>query len=152
MANTILLLRLKLIRIQQRALSQQNPVHRRRCRRSTTNIAERNQRRAFGTKEPLEYRNHRPGSDRCIPQARSALDGQEPGDVCRRSGQRADDGAAHRQHHPPSRRLRLQSADHALALVHGAVCQLCRGHGRRPRQGAGRHAAQGQGRDHRATL
>ena len=48
--------------------------------------------------------------------------------------------------------LRLQSADHALALVHGAVRQLCRSHGRRPRQGAGRHAAQGQGRDHRPAL
>ena len=44
-------------------------------------------------------------------------------------------------------RLWLQPADHALAVVHGAVRQLCRGHGRGPRQGPGRHAAQGQGRD-----
>ncbi len=49
-------------------------------------------------------------------------------------------------------RPRLQSADHSLALVHGAVCELCRGHGRRPRQSAGRYAAQGQGRDHRITV
>ncbi len=48
--------------------------------------------------------------------------------------------------------LRLQPADHAVAVVHGAVRQLCRGHGRRPRQGPGRHAAQGQGRDHRQAL
>ena len=47
--------------------------------------------------------------------------------------------------------IRIQSPDHALALVHRAVCQLRRGHGRRPRQGAGRHPAQGQGRNHRAS-
>ena len=38
--------------------------------------------------------------------------------------------------------ISVQSADHVVAVVHGAVCQLCRGHGRRPRQGAGRHAAE----------
>ena len=35
------------------------------------------------------------------------------------------------------RRLRIQSADHAMAVVHGAVRELCRGNGRGPRQGAG---------------
>ena len=37
--------------------------------------------------------------------------------------------------------FRLQPADHSLALVHGAVCQLRGGDGRRPRQGTGRHLA-----------
>ncbi len=40
-----------------------------------------------------------------LSQARSALDGQEPGDVCGGSGQRAHHGAAHRQHHAPSRQV-----------------------------------------------
>ena len=44
--------------------------------------------------------------------------------------------------------LQLQSADHALAVVHRAVRQLRRSHGGRPRQGAGRHAAQGALGDH----
>ena len=47
-------------------------------------------------------------------------------------------------------RLRLRAADHALAVVHGALCQLRRSHGRRPRQGAGRHAAQGARGNHGA--
>ena len=38
--------------------------------------------------------------------------------------------------------LRIQSADHAVAVVHRAVRELRRSHGRRPRQSAGRHAAQ----------
>ena len=46
----------------------------------------------------------------------------------------------------------LRSADHALALVHGSLRQLRRSHGRGPRQSAGRHAAQGQGRDHGLPL
>ena len=41
------------------------------------------------------------------------------------------------------RAFQVQPADHALAVVHGAVCQLRRGHGRGPRQGAGGYAAQG---------
>ena len=40
------------------------------------------------------------------------------------------------------RRVQVQPADHALALVHCVVRQFCRSHGRRPGQGAGRHAAQ----------
>ena len=40
--------------------------------------------------------------------------------------------------HPVTRRvLRLLPADRPLALVHGVVRQLCRGHGRRPGQGPG---------------
>ena len=38
-----------------------------------------------------------------------------------------------------------------VAVVHGAVRQLCRSHGRRPRQGAGRHAAQGPRGNHRQS-
>ena len=38
--------------------------------------------------------------------------------------------------------LRLQPADHALAVVHGAVREFRRSHGRRPRQSASRHPAQ----------
>ena len=48
----------------------------------------------------------------------------------------------------PSARLHLP--DHALAVVHGAVRQFRRSHGGRPRQSAGRHAAQDQDRNHRA--
>ena len=43
--------------------------------------------------------------------------------------------------------LRLGPADHALAVVHGGIRQLCRSHGRRSGQGTGRHAAQGAGRN-----
>ena len=40
---------------------------------------------------------------RCWIRCASSIlaDGQEPGDVCGRGGQRADHGAAHRQHRPP---------------------------------------------------
>ena len=43
---------------------------------------------------------------------------------------------------PRETELRLQSADHALALVHGAVREFRGSHGRRTRQSASRHAAQ----------
>ena len=36
--------------------------------------------------------------------------------------------------------LQVQPADHAMAMVHGAVRQLRRGHGRGPRQGPGGYA------------
>ena len=42
----------------------------------------------------------------------------------------------------------VQSADHAVAVVHRVVRQLRRSHGRRPRQGASRHVAQGALGDH----
>jgi potassium-transporting ATPase ATP-binding subunit len=45
------------------------------------------------------------------------------------------------------RALQVQPADHAVAVVHGAVCELCRGDGGGPRQGAGGRAAQGEERD-----
>ena len=51
-----------------------------------------------------------------------------------------------------SRPLQLRSADHALALVHGPLRQLRRGHGRRPRQSPGRRPAPRQVRDHRLPL
>ena len=44
--------------------------------------------------------------------------------------------------------LRLRIPDHPLAVVHGAVRQLRRGDGGRTRQGAGRHSAQSQDRNH----
>ncbi len=49
---------------------------------------------------------------------------------------------------PRRRRLQVQPADHALALVHRAVRQLRRSHGGRPRQSPGRHAAQSALGDH----
>ena len=39
--------------------------------------------------------------------------------------------------------LQVQSADHALAVVHRPVCEFRRSDGRRARQGAGGHPAQG---------
>ena len=48
----------------------------------------------------------------------------------------------HRPRLAPGDQRRLQRPARALALVHGAVRQLRRGDGRRPRQGPGRHAAQ----------
>jgi K+-transporting ATPase ATPase A chain len=41
----------------------------------------------------------------------------------------------------------LEGQTQTIAQGHGALCQLCRGHGRGPRQGPGRHATQGQGRN-----
>ena len=38
-------------------------------------------------------------------------------------------------------RHRLFAANFSLALVHGALCQLCGGHGGSARQGTGRHPA-----------
>ena len=51
---------------------------------------------------------------------------------------------AHRRSAAPSRALPLRPADHAVALVHGLVCELCGGDGGRPRQGAGRCSAPGK--------
>src|ERR1019366_5206916 len=53
-------------------------------------------------------------------------------------GQRRDDGAVI----PREAELRLQSADHALALVHRVVCEFRGSYGRGARQSASRHAAQ----------
>ncbi len=47
--------------------------------------------------------------------------------------------------------LQFQSANHSVALVHSAVRELCRSHGGRPRQGAGRHAAKGKVRNRRES-
>ena len=46
-------------------------------------------------------------------------------------------------HAPARRRLAFLRANRPLALVHGALRQLCRSHGRGPRQGPGGHPAQG---------
>ena len=49
---------------------------------------------------------------------------------------------ARARHRRASRRHRLHAADHALALVHGALRELRRGDGGGARQGAGGYAAQ----------
>ncbi len=46
---------------------------------------------------------------------------------------------------------RVRLSDYPLALVHGAVRQLRRSHGRGPRKSASRHATQDQNRDHGAA-
>ena len=43
--------------------------------------------------------------------------------------------------------LRFRAADHPVAVVHGSICEFRGGHGRRPRQSAGRHLAQIAGRN-----
>ena len=90
---------------------------------------------------------YRPGDRRRIPQARSASDGQEPGDV-RDNGRR---GADHDRHLHRERGSRTGHPDRALALVHGPVRQLRRSRRRGPRQGAGGKPAQGAARDHSAA-
>jgi potassium-transporting ATPase ATP-binding subunit len=72
----------------------------------------------------------------------------QPGDVRGGSGQRGDHGAARSGARARAARVRIQSADHAVAVVHGVVCQLCRGHGGGPRQGAGRCVAARESGDH----
>ena len=68
---------------------------------------------------------------------------QDDGQSCHVRG-----GDWQRHHHRASfqrrRRFQVQPADHTLAVVHRAVRKLCRSHGRRPRQGAGRHSSQGR--------
>ncbi len=74
----------------------------------------------------------------------------QPGDVRRLRRQHPHDRALCLQAlgRPRARRRPASSsAISALAVVHGAVRQLRRGDGRRPRQGAGRHAAQRAQRD-----
>ncbi len=46
------------------------------------------------------------------------------------------------------KRPELRDSDFDLAVVHGAVCQFCRSHGRSARESAGGHAAQNQRRRH----
>ena len=65
------------------------------------------------------------------------LDGQEPGDVRGRGRRDADHGPVHPRPGRPAAAALGFSVQIALALVHRAVRQLRRGHGRRPRQGAG---------------
>ena len=84
-------------------------------------------------------------------QARPAPDGPQPGHVRRRGRQRA-----HHHRLPPRPRVVDRRAQNlfaglvaAVAVVHRAVRQLRRGHGRGPGQGPGRLAAQGPGRHRR---
>src|SRR5438270_5344378 len=95
-------------------------------------------------------RQHLPGSagprgdPPIVRQAASAAGGEEPGHVRGRGWRRDYDycpGATNRDAH---RQHRLHSADHPVAVVHGAVRQLCRSHGRGARQGSGRYAARNQ--------
>ena len=74
-----------------------------------------------------------------VRQAASRDHDAQPGDVRGGSGQRGDHRAALCGARPG--RIRIQSADHAVAVVHRAVRELRRSHGGRPRQGAGRHVA-----------
>ena len=50
-----------------------------------------------------------------------------------------------------ARGVSLQPADHAVAVVHRLVCQLCRSHGGGPRQGPGGNAAPSPVGNHRQT-
>ena len=63
-------------------------------------------------------------------------------------------GAA--DHHRPAgnwarRQFRVPTPDRALALVYGAVCELCRSDGRGARQGAGKSFARHADRDVRQS-
>ena len=84
---------------------------------------------------------------RCLPQAPSADDGEEPGDVRCRDRQRPHDVEAGAGRDRRRQRAGLRAADHVLALAHGDLRQLCRGDGRGPGQGAGGHAAAHPDRD-----
>ena len=94
------------------------------------------------------------GHEDCAPrgvgfgrQAASRDHDAQSRDVRGGSGQRGDHRAAHSGANARTAWVRIQSADHAVALVHGVVCQLCRGHGGGARQGAGRCSAARQSGD-----
>ena len=92
--------------------------------------------------------DHRLRLGRRAAQARPAHDVPQPGHVHRRDRIDPHDADLHprpRQQHEPGERVRRAGV--AVALVHGAVRQLRRGHGRRARQGAGGDAAQDPRRD-----
>ncbi len=73
--------------------------------------------------------------------------GEEPGDVRGRSRRRADDGVPDPRHASPARGgIGFELQISAVAVVHGAVRELRRGHGGGARQGAGRLAAQDEDR------
>ena len=76
---------------------------------------------------------------------------QEPGDVRGRGRRGADHGPLRARPRDRRREPRLHVPDHPLAVVHRAVRQFRRSGGRRPRQGAGRHAAQDPHRDARPS-
>ncbi len=86
---------------------------------------------------------HRPaGGHRLDPEARPADSDQEPGDVHRRGREPPDDDRVHPGARERQRTPALHGPGRVLAVVHGALRQLRRGDGRRPRQGAGRDAAE----------
>ena len=87
------------------------------------------------------------GDRELVPQARPARRGAQPRDVRGRGRQRHHDLLLHPGPHPHARRHGLRGRGGRLAVVHGAVRQLRDGHGRGPRQGAGRRAAQDAHRD-----
>ena len=84
--------------------------------------------------EPVRPPDPEPGSYRLVQEARPPGAGQEPGHVRRARGHGGDVRRVHR----PSQPVRLEH--HSLALPHGDLCQLRRGHGRRPGQGPSRDA------------
>ena len=110
-------------------------------------MTEHAQAKAISLSRPQDFAE---GRLRFVPEARPAGSAQESGDVCGRSGRPADHDSTGARHLAPRRQLRLGLADHAVAVVHGGVCQLRRSHGRRTRQGSGGHAAQGAQRNHGA--
>ena len=96
------------------------------------------------TKRPLFDPPHRAARARATAfvQAAPAPHGPEPGHVRGAGRQRAHDRrAGARRRRTGDADIGLHPAARPLALVHGALRQLRRGDGRRPGQGAGRHAA-----------
>ena len=94
-----------------------------------------------------------PRHRRFVREARSAVAGAQPGDVHRRSRRaRRRSFFFVRDARASQRTRRVRFRDRGLALVHGALRQLCRGDGRRARQSASRLPAPHQDRDARAML
>ena len=92
--------------------------------------------RALANPLPFRPGHHRPGGARRVQKAQSAPPAQEPGHIRHRGRGAADDGRPVFEIEGRAGRLRAPGVP--LALVHGALRQFRRGHGRRPGQGPGR--------------
>src|SRR5216684_3425015 len=98
----------------------------------------------------LEYADRQASGGGFIQEVEPARDDEEPGDVRRRSRQRADNFSTHSRpgraragHHTYG----LRVTDYAVAVVHGALRQLRRGNGRGPWKGTSRQPAKSKDGD-----
>src|ERR1700683_4010641 len=82
-----------------------------------------------------------------VSEAESGGDDQEPGDVCGGGWRGADHAAIGMECVASRGAISIRAADHAVAVVHGGVCEFCGGDGGGARKSASGDTSKSAGRD-----